>query len=142
MKAVALPGCCSLNVQSVGKPQDRLGVCPQAGRLARRPGFHLRRRGGSARGVENAFETGRINPRPRIADGDKDPSASVCSVLTCNSRRSASTEAIASIAFRTRFRTEEYYSKSAHACTWPCSITQMDDAPSSVDPWHIPPISN
>jgi multimeric flavodoxin WrbA len=26
------------------------------------------------------------------------------------------------------FRTcEGYYSKSAHACTWPCSITQMDD---------------
>ena len=23
---------------------------------------------------------------------------------------------------------EGYYSKSAHACTWPCSITQMDDA--------------
>ncbi len=22
---------------------------------------------------------------------------------------------------------EGYYSKSAHACTWPCSITQMDD---------------
>ena len=21
---------------------------------------------------------------------------------------------------------EGYYSKSAHACTWPCSITQMD----------------
>jgi nitrite reductase/ring-hydroxylating ferredoxin subunit/multimeric flavodoxin WrbA len=28
-----------------------------------------------------------------------------------------------------RFRTcEGYYSKSAHACTWPCSITQMDPA--------------
>ena len=27
-----------------------------------------------------------------------------------------------------KFRTcEGYYSKSAHACTWPCSITQMDD---------------
>ncbi len=27
-----------------------------------------------------------------------------------------------------RFRhCEGYYSKSAHACTWPCSITQMDD---------------
>ncbi|WP_421694425.1 Rieske 2Fe-2S domain-containing protein [Aestuariivirga sp.] len=27
-----------------------------------------------------------------------------------------------------RFRNcEGYYSKSAHACTWPCSITQMDD---------------
>ena len=27
-----------------------------------------------------------------------------------------------------RFRScEGYYSKSAHACTWPCSITQMDD---------------
>jgi nitrite reductase/ring-hydroxylating ferredoxin subunit/multimeric flavodoxin WrbA len=27
-----------------------------------------------------------------------------------------------------RFRAREgYYSKSAHACTWPCSITQMDD---------------
>ena len=22
---------------------------------------------------------------------------------------------------------EGYYSKAAHACTWPCSITQMDD---------------
>ena len=28
-----------------------------------------------------------------------------------------------------RFRAcEGYYSKSAHACTWPCSITQMDPA--------------
>ena len=23
---------------------------------------------------------------------------------------------------------EGYYSKNAHACTWPCSITEMDDA--------------
>jgi multimeric flavodoxin WrbA/nitrite reductase/ring-hydroxylating ferredoxin subunit len=30
---------------------------------------------------------------------------------------------------RLRFRScEGYYSKSAHACTWPCSITQMDPA--------------
>ncbi len=30
---------------------------------------------------------------------------------------------------RLRFRAcEGYYSKSAHACTWPCSITQMDPA--------------
>jgi multimeric flavodoxin WrbA len=28
-----------------------------------------------------------------------------------------------------KFRScEGYYSKSAHACTWPCSITQMDEA--------------
>ena len=28
-----------------------------------------------------------------------------------------------------RFRAcEGYYSKSAHACTWPCTITQMDSA--------------
>ena len=28
-----------------------------------------------------------------------------------------------------KFRTcEGYYSKAAHACTWPCSITQMDAA--------------
>lgn len=33
-----------------------------------------------------------------------------------------------------RFRNcEGYYSKSAHACTWPCSITQMDDKDEMVE---------
>ncbi len=34
-------------------------------------------------------------------------------------------ERLAALAFR---QCEGYYSKSAHACTWPCSITEMDPA--------------
>jgi len=58
----------------------------------------------------------RVIPRPRLA-GSR---ARACSQETQVPTRLIK---LAELKFRA---CEGYYSKSAHACTWPCSITQMD----------------
>jgi nitrite reductase/ring-hydroxylating ferredoxin subunit/multimeric flavodoxin WrbA len=60
------------------------------------------------------------NPRYSTSDALLDAAlAHASSVLKAETRRLRLTE----LSFRT---CEGYYSKSAQACTWPCSITQMD----------------
>jgi nitrite reductase/ring-hydroxylating ferredoxin subunit/multimeric flavodoxin WrbA len=62
------------------------------------------------------------NAYPRYSTSDallQTALAHASSTLDCDTRSIRLTE----LAFR---NCEGYYSKSAHACTWPCSITQMD----------------
>ena len=64
------------------------------------------------------------NAYPRYSTSDallQTALAHASSALDCDTRSIRLTE----LAFRS---CEGYYSKSAHACTWPCSITQMDPA--------------
>ncbi len=59
------------------------------------------------------------HPRYSTSDALLDTALAEAEALGCETRRIRLREL--------RFRPcEGYYSKSAHACTWPCSITQMD----------------
>lgn len=85
---------------------------PLARKVAREPG-PLRVAGISTTGMDVA------NPRFSTSD------ALLEAALTCAAGAGADTRLLRlrELSFR---HCEGYYSKAAHACTWPCSITQMD----------------
>ncbi|MFO0973206.1 MAG: NAD(P)H-dependent oxidoreductase [Phycisphaerae bacterium] len=88
---------------------------PLARKIARADG-PIRAVGISTTAMDRAF------PRYSTSDALLDTAlAHAADALGCHTQRIALND----LAFRA---CEGYYSKSAHACTWPCSITQMDPA--------------